>query len=267
MLPGTSHTAILVYTIPLMARLSTHRTLTAGLFSPILAVVLGVGMYTTLTRASADREADFVFRLALTTAAMAVPFLLTLLLAIKDRRRGVFSLSGRIGLAVALLSLALTWFPVKGLYQRIKQAENLALKGVAAPLFDTIDINGVQHRLADHKGKVVLVNLWATWCSPCRREMPDLDRLYQDRKEDGFMIFGISTEELDTQKVFAEEVKVSYPLLTIEGDVPGIFKQAARYPANFLIDREGYLQPAPSVDQPFENLEETVKTLLGQRED
>ena len=76
------------------------------------------------------------------------------------------------------------------------------------------------------------------------------------------MIFGFSTEDVATQQKFAEEVFVSYPLLTIEGDVPEIYSQTARYPANFLIDRNGKLQPAPSVDQPFENLEAAVDALL-----
>ena len=76
------------------------------------------------------------------------------------------------------------------------------------------------------------------------------------------MIFGLSTEDVATQQTFAEEVVVSYPLLTIEGDVPDTYRQTARYPANFLIDRNGRLQPAPSVDQPFENLEAAVDALL-----
>jgi peroxiredoxin len=245
-----------------MARISKHRTLIAGILSPIAAAILGLGTYQTLSRASADLEADFVFRLTATAIAMAMPFVLTLLLAIGDRRRRAFTKSGMIGLALAVLSLALAWLPVKGLYERVRQANNLALSGVEAPMFDTVDINGIQHRLSDHKGKVVLVNIWATWCSPCRREMPDLERLYQERKDDGFMIFGISAEDLATQQKFADEITVSYPLLTIEGEVPEIYSQSARYPANFLIDRNGRLRPAPSADGPFENLEAAVAELL-----
>lgn len=245
-----------------MAKLSTHRTLIFGILSPILAAALGAGVYMMLTRSSSDRDADFVFRLTATAVAMAVPFVITLWLALGDRRRGAFTTGGKIGLTLAVLSLALVSQPVKGLYNRVRQANNLALSGVEAPPFDTVDINGKSHRLADHEGKVVLVNIWATWCTPCRREMPDLDRLYQSRKDDGFMIFGISTEDVATQQNFAEDVVVSYPLLTIDGDVPDLFTQTARYPANFLIDRNGRLQPAPSVDQPFENLEAAVDALL-----
>lgn len=245
-----------------MANLSNHRTLIAGILSPVAAAALGVVTYRTLSRASADLESDFVFRLSTTAIAMAVPFGLTVFLAIYDRRRSVFTMSGKIGLVFAALSLLLAWLPIKALYERVQQADNLALSGVEAPLFDTVDINGNQHRLADYDGKVVLVNIWATWCSPCRREMPDLDRLYQERQDDGLMIFGISSEDVATQQRFAERVVVSYPLLTVEGNVPEIFSQAARYPANFLIDRKGRLQPAPGADQPFEDLEKAVDELL-----
>ena len=245
-----------------MGKLSKYRTLLVGIASPILAAAIGAGVYGSLTRASADRDADFVFRLSATAAAMVIPFVVTLFLAMGDRRRSTFSTSSKVGLAIGVLSLALAWLPIRGMLARTRQAENLALTGVEAPLFDTVDIEGDSHRLADHAGKVVLVNIWATWCTPCRREMPDLERLYQSRKDDGFMIFGLSTEDVPTQQKFAEEVTVSYPLLTIDGDVPDLYSQTARYPANFLIDRNGRLQPAPSVDQPFENLEAAVDALL-----
>lgn len=242
---------------------SSKRTLVAGILSPFLAAGAGAGVYLVLTRASADRDADFVFRLTATALAMAVPFVLTASIAWSEHRRAGLGLASKVGLVLALGSLTLAWLPVKGLLDRMQQAENLALSGVEAPTFDTVDINGNRQRLADHEGKVVLVNIWATWCTPCRREMPDLERLYQSRRDRGFMIFGLSVEEIEKQQKFVEEVPVSYPLLTTEGDVPTIFTETARYPANFLIDRNGRLQPAPSVDQPFEKLEQAVDALLA----
>ena len=76
------------------------------------------------------------------------------------------------------------------------------------------------------------------------------------------MVFGISTEDVEVQRAFAEDVPVSYPLLTVEGEVPEVFSATARYPANFLVDRTGRLQPAPSTNQPFESLVAAVDRLL-----
>ena len=128
-----------------MAKLSTHRTLIAGILSPILAAALGVGVYMTLTRASADRDADFVFRLTTTAVAMTLPFVATLWLALGDRRRSALAMSGKIGLVIATLSLAMAWVPAKGLYDRVRQANNLALSGVEAP---SVRYRGYQRRAA-----------------------------------------------------------------------------------------------------------------------
>lgn len=138
----------------------------------------------------------------------------------------------------------------------------MAMRGVAAPLFETPDIYGKTQRLADHKGEVVLVNIWATWCAPCRAEMPKLDRLYRDRKDQGLMVFGISDEPVAVQQKFLLDVPVTYPLLTLDGGVPSLYRDIARYPAVFLIDRQGRLQPAPAPGQPFESLQAAVDSLI-----
>ena len=239
-------------------------TLWAGVASPFAAAGLGLFVYRSLTRASADRDADFVLRLSM--VAIALPDVITLVLALSDHRKGAFSTMSKVGLMLGILSLGLVFLPIRGIVARATQAQNLALSDVEAPPFSTTDIHGNTHRLDEHRGKVVLVNVWATWCPPCRREMPDLDKLYQERKKQGFMVFGFSTENLETQLDFEENVlSVSYPLLTVEGDVPEICQSTARYPANYLIDREGRLQPAPSTEQPFENLVAAVDVLLKQQ--
>jgi peroxiredoxin len=247
-----------------MPQTGPYPTLIAGLASPFAAAALGALTYSTLTRASADRDADFVFRLSMTALAMTLPFVVTAVLAIGDRRRGNFGRAAKAGLLLALLSLALTWLPIRGAIRRSNQAALLALEDVAAPEFETRDIHGKTHRLSDHRGKVVLVNIWATWCPPCRKEMPDLDQLYKSRADQGFIVFGLSTEDPELQRDFAEEkVSVTYPLLTLEGEVPEIYRTTARYPANYLIDRQGRLTPAPSTEQPFENLVAKVDSLLA----
>ena len=245
-----------------MTRLSKYRVLISGILSPLASLFLYVLVYGTLTRFSADLEKDWLFRLSLSTLAMMIPFVITLALAIKDIHGHAFYLSGKIGLTIAILSLGLAWKPVSDGILRSKQSRNLAMKDVAAPRFDTPDLLGKTQRLADQKGKVVLVNIWATWCGPCREEMPKLDRLYRERQIRGFIVFGLSDEGVDLQRRFVERIPVSYPLLTLSGGVPSLYRDIARYPAIFLIDRQGRLQPAPGPDQPFEKVEAAVDDLL-----
>ncbi len=269
-----------------MTKLLQYLVLIIGVSSPLLAQWLYTQTYNTLTRASTNRDQDWLSRLALSALAMTLPFFVTMFMAWiawrqqrtqeassrSEKRRQQRSTARaaastpwivRIGLIVAALSLLLLWKPIGDGTSRWKQQRNLAKSGVPAPAFDTLDLDGKQQRLADYKGQVVVVNIWATWCGPCRAEMPALDRLYQQHKDQGLMVFGISNEDADLQRRFRQMVPVTYPLLTTSGDVPNLYRDIARYPATFLIDRQGRLQPAPGPDHPFEELQAAVERLLN----
>ena len=267
-----------------------YLVLIIGVLSPVLAGALYLLTYNTLTSASTNREKDWLFRLVMSGLAMTVPFFATMFLAWigwrqqraheatsrSEKRRQQRSTArateavpkavpwvARIGLIVAALSLLLLWKPISDGTSRWKQQRNLAMSGVPAPGFDTLDLDGHQQRLADHKGQVIVVNIWATWCGPCRAEMPALDRLYQQDKDQGLAVFGISSEDADLQRQFRQLVPVTYPLLTTSGDVPSLYRDIAKYPATFLIDRQGRLQPAPGPDKPFSELQAAVDQLLN----
>jgi thiol-disulfide isomerase/thioredoxin len=240
-----------------------YRVLIAGILSIPAAAYLGIQTYARLTRASADVSQDFVFRLTMVTLAMAAPFIVTLVLALADRRKGRLGLAAKAGTTLAVISLCLTIVPLRGLVRRVQQARTVSAQGVPAPLFETADLDGKIHRLRDHQGKVVLINAWATWCGPCREEMPALDRLYRQRKDEGFVVFGLSIEDHELQRKFVKEkVAVTYPLLTLNGDVPSLYKDIQRWPALFLIDRLGELQPVAQGGAHFEQVEATVESLL-----
>lgn len=240
-----------------------YRTLAAGLISPLLAVFFYVLVYTILTNRSSDTEKDWLYRLSISSLSMTVPFVITVSLALSDTRKRSLGRSGKIGLCVAALSLILIAKPITDGVMRWKQVQNQSLRGVPAPLFSTLDINGTTQRLSEHRGQVVLINIWATWCGPCRTEMPLLDRLYRDREGRGLIIFGISAETPAVQQKFLAKVLVSYPLLTVNGDVPNLYRDIARFPASFLIDRQGNLQPVPDPEQSFDKLVSSVDSLLG----
>lgn len=247
-----------------MEKHSNRSVLVSGILSPFVAIFLSVLVNGILMKLSINPEKDWRFRLSVSTVVMAVPFIVTLVLAIKERCRAALSLSGKIGMAIAVLSLGLIAKPLSDGLTRSKQEQNSLMHDVPAPLFDTPDLSGKPRRLADYKGKVILVNVWATWCGPCRAEIPALDRLYREQESRGFVVLGMSDESIETQKKFQHEVKVSYPLLTVTGNVPRFYRDIARYPAMFLIDRQGRLQPAPDPELPFEKVTETVGALLDE---
>src|SRR5262249_36179231 len=102
-----------------MSKISKYRVLAAGILAFPGAAILGLFVYVTLTRASTDRNQDFVFRLTAVTLAMTVPFLVTFVFFLLDRRRKVLNLAGKIGFALSVLSLGLTWLPARGLVARM----------------------------------------------------------------------------------------------------------------------------------------------------
>ena len=79
--------------------------------------------------------------------------------------------------------------------------------------FTLTDLDGKKWTLKELRGKVVVVNFWATWCPPCRKEMPDLEALYTILKEKGLVILAISDEVADKVKPFIEEKKYTFPVL------------------------------------------------------
>lgn len=113
--------------------------------------------------------------------------------------------------------------------------------------FTLTDIQGKPWHLADLRGKVVLVNFWATWCPPCRKEMPDLQALYDKYKDQGFVVLAISDEEAAKVNPFLGERKISYPVLLDPGRKVNELYKIEGIPKSFVYDRNGNLV-AQSID-------------------
>ena len=112
----------------------------------------------------------------------------------------------------------------------------------AVPSFKFEDGAGAEKTLADWKGKVVLLNLWATWCAPCRKEMPALDRLQKELGGDNFEVVALSVDRqgAPASKKFLEETKTSNLKLYVESTSRSVGTlKAAGLPTTILIDREG----------------------------
>jgi thiol-disulfide isomerase/thioredoxin len=113
--------------------------------------------------------------------------------------------------------------------------------------FTLNDLEGKTWTLRELRGKVVLVNFWATWCPPCRKEMPDLDALYKRFKGQGFVILAIDDEEVEKIKPYLAEHPVSYPILLDPGRKTNESFRVDGIPKSFVYDREGKLV-AQSID-------------------
>jgi peroxiredoxin len=113
--------------------------------------------------------------------------------------------------------------------------------------FTLSDLKGKSWHLRDLKGKVVQVNFWATWCPPCRKEMPDLQAFYDKYKDQGFVVLSISDEEAAKVSPFITERNISYPVLLDPGRKVNEAFVVEGIPKSFVYDREGKLV-AQSID-------------------
>ena len=116
-------------------------------------------------------------------------------------------------------------------------------KGLPAPNFTFPDLDGKMVSLADFRGKAVLLNIWATWCAPCVAEMPSMQKLYQELKDEGFEILAVSVDESGAEAVkpFMEKHKLGFPvLLDTKGDIKALY-QATGIPESFIIDKNGMI--------------------------
>jgi peroxiredoxin len=113
--------------------------------------------------------------------------------------------------------------------------------------FTLMDLQNKAWHLRDLRGKVVLVNFWATWCPPCRKEMPDLQALYDKYKDRGFLVLSISDEEAAKVAPFISDQRISYPVLLDPGRKVNEMFIVEGIPKSFVYDREGKMV-AQSID-------------------
>jgi peroxiredoxin len=113
--------------------------------------------------------------------------------------------------------------------------------GYAAPDFALPDLQGRIYRLSDGRGKVVFLNLWATWCPPCRMEMPAMEKLHQRLKGRDFVMLAVAEDEGGAKAVapFVRETGLSFPVLLDPEATLSPRYGATGYPETFIIDRNG----------------------------
>ena len=111
----------------------------------------------------------------------------------------------------------------------------------SAPDFELKDANGQSVRLSDYRGKVVLLDFWATWCGPCKIEIPWFQEFERQNKDKGFAVLGVAMDEdgWDVVKPFAQHMNINYRLMIGNDSIAEKFGGVDALPTTFLIDREG----------------------------
>jgi thiol-disulfide isomerase/thioredoxin len=145
------------------------------------------------------------------------------------------------------------------------EPEDAAFAGKPAKLdFKLKDMNGVDVRLDSFKGKVILINFWATWCGPCKAEIPSLVEL-QEKYADDLVVLGFSVDDpAEKMKPYAEEYKVNYPLLVGNGreDVQNAFGPLLGIPVSVIIGRDGIIAKKHTGIATKEQFEREIQALL-----
>lgn len=154
-----------------------------------------------------------------------------------------------IMIGVGLIAIGIMFMLILNNREKTASASSSDLSAVPvemdfpAPELDLVTLNGEPVSLADFRGSVVLVNLWATWCPPCRQEMPTLQAFYDRYKEDGFVLIAIDQEETrEVVQPFVEEFDLTFPVwLDMDYLAQREFKTMS-LPSSYVIDRNGQVK-------------------------
>ncbi len=144
--------------------------------------------------------------------------------------------------------------------------ERLMLKeGSAAPDFKLPVLGGGEASLSSLKGKVVVVNFWATWCPPCLVEMPVLNELAETYRDQGVEVLGLSLDEegLSITKPFVEKLNVTYPIVEADRETYQAYGNVLTIPHTFVIDREGTVTKRFVNNQTKDAFEAAIKAALA----
>jgi len=152
--------------------------------------------------------------------------------------------AARRRLIVILGGIAILMFAFGVVWLQSSKYEPLVV-GMTAPDFSLPDLQGKTQRLSDYRGKVVFLNFWATWCKPCKEEMPSMQVLWENLKNQDFMLLAVSMDRVTTTKdipSFVESLKLSFPILTDSWGQTDKRYKLMGVPESYIIDQNGVLR-------------------------
>jgi len=175
-------------------------------------------------------------------------------------------IAGAAALALGILTLPMLrggTETIGGRRTTVSKSQTCDATGTAKLDFVLKDMNNASVNLAAYKGKVVLLNFWATWCGPCKQEIPAFVDLYDQYKDKGFVVLGVSIDDTPEQlRTFTREWRMQYPVLQMQSDIESAYGPFFGVPTSFFIARDGsictkHLGPATK-----EQFEQEIKALL-----
>lgn len=164
--------------------------------------------------------------------------------------------------AAAVVEMSAAW----PLESRAEEAVCDPAAKIANLDFTLKDMNGKDVTLSGYRGKVILLDFWATWCAPCRVEIPGFVKLYKKYQSRGLIVLGVSVDDpVSTLKPFAAELKMNYPVLVglDREDLQGAFGPLLGLPTSFIIGRDGRICKQHTGFAPKEQFEWEIKALIS----
>jgi peroxiredoxin len=171
-------------------------------------------------------------------------------------------------LAVVIAAIAIMLFMGRRLARRPGSLAGGvgALHGQTAPDFELTSLEGKKVHLSDYRGKAVLLNFWATWCEPCKIEMPWFVQLEKQYGPEGLQVVGVAMDDTSEQEIarFAKDMGVNYPVLLGKESVGDAYGGVIHLPTTFYIDRSGKIVDRVEGLHSRHDIEESVKEALAQ---
>jgi peroxiredoxin len=143
--------------------------------------------------------------------------------------------------SVVLIGVVSTFYIVNG-SSAPHQSSDSPTMNVAAPQFTLTDIGGRPVSLSNYRGKVVILDFWAPWCPPCRREIPDFIVLQNQYASQGLQVIGIGLDQPNNVASFVQQQGINYPVVVGDDAISSLYGGVSGIPTTFIIDKQGNIK-------------------------